>query len=217
MRAIRLPAITTAASGNAQITMYVERVLSRSVAVLADCNSGIATTGVRWAVKFYASDEYSLWHLRKEVNAYKACEAIQGAEVPVFYGQWSIRGTLEGTCSAMLMEFVSPGTTICELRDGFKFLREEEKRAARVRLAELHSSGTRAVDRMNKCGVVHLDLFGENMVVVAGGRRTGEGVVVVDFGNAMVAGVDRGWATYEHWDLFHTSFMLEYGPGRAWY
>lgn len=158
-----------------------------------------------------------MWHLKKEINAYKACEAIQGAEVPVFYGKWTICGTPEGACSAMLLEFVAPGTTISELRDGFKFLQEgEEKQRARLRLSELHSSGTRAVDRINKCGVVHLDLFGENMVVVAGGKRTGECVVIVDFDNAMVTGVDKGWAGYEHWDLFHMSFMPEYGPGRAW-
>lgn len=211
------PHTTLSPSGKFQLNMYVERLLSRKVAVLADCR-GSADPTTRWVAKFYASDQSSLWHLKKELNAYAACRAVQGAEVPVFYGQWEIRDTPADACFALLMEFVSPGTTIGELRDGLKVLPEgEEKRLARLRLAELHSSGTRAVDRVNECEVMHLDLFGENMVIAAGGRTTGESVVLVDFSNAMVSGVDAGWGTYEHWTLFHMAFMPEYGPGRAWY
>lgn len=35
----------------------------------------------------------------------------------------------------------------------------DEKRMARFRLAELQSSGTRAVDRIDECEVVHRDLL----------------------------------------------------------
>lgn len=58
--------------------------------------------------------------------------------------------------------------------------------------------------------------FGENMVLAVIEHGC-ESVVIADFENSMVFGVDRGWGTIEHWTLFYIAFMPEYGPGRNWW
>lgn len=209
-RPFHLPTMTTLASGKQQITMYVERLLSRTVAMVADCQNVTDPTSPRWVVKFYPSDFEARWRLKQELEAYEACEALHGAEVPVFYGQWEISEAPAGACSALLMEFVSPGRTVNEIREEFKLLPEGvEKRKARLRLAHLHSSATRAVDRINESKVVQCNLRGENMLAADGWRGTwcGVSVVIVDFAHAMVMR-DGVWTDYEHSPEFHRAFMM---------
>lgn len=202
MRAVQLPFCTTLPSGGSQATFYVERVLSRRVAVVADCNN---TSSARWAVKFYAFDWVSRWHLDKENAAYAACAKLQGREVPLFYGQWSIVGTSANACCALMMEFVLPGTTIAELRDGMDG-GAQGRRTARGRLVRLQNAAVAAADRLQACRVLHLDLGPGNMVVAAN-EEGQEGVVLVGFAWAMVEVVDGGWKMGDRWTLFQLGFV----------
>lgn len=203
MRAVQLPVFTILPSGGIQATLYVERVLSRRVAVLADCNSA---SSARWAVKYYAFDWVSRWHLGKENAAYAACAKLQGKEVPLFYGQWGIVGTSGNACCAVMMEFVLPGTTIADLRDGMVALAAEELALAHCRLVRLQDAAVAAADRLQACRVLHLDLSAENMVVVAE-EEGQEGVVLVGFARAMVEVVDGGWKMGDRWALFQMGFL----------
>lgn len=203
MRLVQLPVFTTLPSGGLRATLYVERVLSRRVAVVADCNS---TSSARWAVKFYAFDWVSRWHLDKENAAYAACATLQGKEVPVFYGQWSIGGTLANACCALMLEFPLPGTTIAELRNGMVELQEEQLALARGRLVRLQNAAVAAVDRLKPCRVVHLDISGESMVIAAV-EDGQEGVVLVGFAWAMVEVVDGGWKMGDRRALFQMGFL----------
>lgn len=203
MRAVQLPVFTTLPSGGVRATLYVERVLSRRVAVVADCDS---TSSARWAVKFYAVDWVSRWHLDTENAAYAACAGLQGKEVPVFYGQWSVGGILSNACCALMMEFVLPGITIAEFRNRIGQLEAEEAALARGRLVRLQSAAVAAVERVQTCRVVHLDVAGETMVVAVeeGGQ---ERVVLVGFAWAMVGVVDGGWKMGDRWALFQMGFL----------
>lgn len=185
-RTVTHPTFTQLPSGSVQLHLYIERILSRQVAVVGICSS---TNTARWIVKFVASDWASRWHLHKELGAYAACESLQGTDVPVFYGEWRIVGTGPGSCSALLMEYVVPGTTIASLRGGEGW---EMERKGVVRAA------VRTVENVNRFGVAHNDLGAENMIV-AQGRR----VVVVGFGWASVG----GYTGADRWSLFQMGFL----------
>lgn len=201
-RAVQLPVFTALPSGHVEATFYVERVLSRRVAVVADCTTASST---RWVIKFYAFDWVSRWHLDKENAAYAACKSLQGNEVPLFYGQWSIGGTSANTCCALMMEFALPGTTIAEIRDGMVELEGEELALARGRLVRLQNMVVAAVDQLQACRVLHLDLAGDNMVVAV--EMEQEAVVLVGFSWAMVQVVDGGWKMGDRWTLFQMGFL----------
>lgn len=183
-RLVHHPISTTLPSGGVQTNLYIERLLSRTVALVASCNSASAA---RWVVKFYASDWESRWHLAKELAAYDACSVLQGADVPVFYGEWSIAGTAPDACCALLMEHVAPGTTVVELQGEIGWEDMGLTRAVVV-----------AVESVNRCGVAHRNLCGGNMVV----GETG-GVVIVDFGWAAVGGSRCA----DRWSLFQLGFL----------
>lgn len=190
-RAVHHPIFTFLPSGAVHTQLYVERTLSHNVAVVGCCNS---TSPARWVVKFYASDWASRWHLHKELAAYDVCESLQGKHVPVFYGEWRIAGTGPDACSALLMEYVAPGTTIAALRDAVGS-EDVECRESLVRAVVL------AVERVNRCGVAHRHLGGENMIVADGGR-----VVIVAFGWAAVGGS----AGADRWSLFQMGFLTSW-------
>lgn len=205
IRPVQHPDFTSVPPGSTvQIKLYIERLLSHTVAVVADCDS---ISPARWVVKFYPSDRASLWHLNNELTAYAACQALQGAEVALFYGQWSIDAFPAHSCCALLMELVVPGTTIVELRDA-GLLEEEEgdlvAGAARGKRAWLQTAVVMAVARINACGVVHQNLGSENIVVVAG--EGGDGVVILDFGWSTVE-AEEGFRTGDKWSLFQMGWL----------
>lgn len=167
------PMTMSLANGVVHTHLYIERILSPKVAVVGCCNSA---SPARWVVKFYASDWASRWHLDKEIAAY---DVLQGQDAPVFYGKWTIAGMNPDACSALLMEYVLPGTTIAA---------EGQRRGSVVR----------AVERVNRCGVEHRNLTAENVIVGDGGR-----VVLVGFGWAAVG----GFIGADRWSLFQMGFL----------
>lgn len=95
------------------------------------------------------------------------------------------------TCSVLLMEYVAPGTTVAALRAcvGWENMGDRE---GLVRVAVL------ATERVNRCGVAHRNLSGENMIVAEGGR-----VVIVGFAWAAVGGLRSA----DRWSLFQMGFL----------
>ncbi|KAL0634215.1 hypothetical protein Q9L58_006891 [Maublancomyces gigas] len=187
-RAVQHPIFMPLPHDNVQTHLYIERILSRKVAVVGCCNS---TSPARWVVKFNASDWASRWHLHKELAAYAACEGLQGEDVPVFYGEWGIAGMDPAACSVLLMEYVAPGTTIVALQAGV----DRENIGGRERLVR---GAVLATERVNRCGVAHRDLSGENMMVAEGGR-----VVIVGFAWAAVGRLRSA----DRWSLFQMGFL----------
>lgn len=185
-RAVSHPNFTSLLNGSVQIVLFIERILSRKVAVVGICSSSSPT---RWVVKFLASDWASRWHLNKELNAYATCEGLQGKDVPFFYGEWRIAGTDPDSCSALLMEYVAPATTISALRDrGWEGVGSSK---SLVRAAVL------AIEKINRCRVAHNNLCAEDMVFMEEGR-----VVIVGFAWAAV-----GYRSADRWSLFQMGFL----------
>lgn len=112
----------------------------------------------------------------------------------MFYGEWGIAGMAPGACSVLLMQYVAHGTTIAALQATGDW----ENIGGRERLVRV---AVLATERVNRCGVAHRNLSGENIIVAEGGR-----VVIVGFAWAAVGGLSSA----DRWSLFQMGFL------RAW-
>lgn len=154
----------------------------------------------RWIAKFFGTDTESMEKLASEVRIYNLCKQYQGREIPYAYGI----GVMDSG-RVLLMEAISPGTTIARIQGA---AREGDQEAA-SRLQRLMISAKVAVELLHRYGVVHNDLYGENLLVCKSEGRGDEAVVITDFDAAIVFDDGSGKKQCEDWAIFRAAFEFK--------
>lgn len=160
----------------------------------------------RWVAKFFGTDAESMENLASEVRIYNLCKQCQGREIPYAYGI----GVMDSG-RVLLMEAISPGITIARIRGA---AREGDEEAA-SRLQKLMISAKVAVESLHRYGVVHNDLYGENLLVCKSEGGGDEAVVIADFDVAIVFDGGSGRKQREDQATLRAAFEFESGDGGA--
>lgn len=154
----------------------------------------------RWIAKLFGTDAESMENLVSEVRIYNLCKQCQGREIPYAYGI----GVMDSG-RVLLMEAINPGTTIAQIQGA---ARKGDKEAA-IRLQRLMISAKVAVESLHEYGVVHNDLYGENLLVCKSEGGGDEEVVIADFDVAIVFDGGSGRKQCEDWAIFRAAFESE--------
>lgn len=101
-----------------------------------------------------------------EIAAYAALLPLQGGLIPHFYGAAHINSQPPNGTTILLIELITPGTSIEALGN-----MEQWERIDALRQPEIA-----ALDIVHAAGVVHQDAYGRNFLVT----QDGEGVMLVD-------------------------------------
>lgn len=184
----------TPPSGRATYT--VESVFTNHVAELS-CQQ----LPGRWIAKFFGADTESMELLAREICIYNLCKRCQGHEIPYAYGT-AVINSVPGR--VLLLEKISPGTTISSIQDTRV---ADEETASRLQI--LMGSAKAAVESLHRCGATHNHLNGGNLLVC---KSEGEGdaeVVIIDFGIAMEFGDGSGRKQWEDWAMLRAAFELK--------
>lgn len=157
-RASHHPLTTSSPRGD----LHVKHLITPNVAILTSCSAPHLPPVI-------AKLPHSPTRLASEIAAYTALSPLQGGPIPHFYGSAHVITDPPSTTTTtiLLMELITPGTSIEALSDA-----EEWKSVEALREPALA-----ALEMVHAAGVVHQDAYGRN-VLVAG---DGEGVVLVDF------------------------------------
>lgn len=130
-------------------------------------------------------------YFHNEVTVYVRCHALQGREIPHWYGV----GNIAGISGKVLVVEYLPGPTVADIlhkfRKGEMDLTAEHHGAKW--LAGVRDSAIKAVQALHRFNVVRVDLCGQNMVIL------NNSVVIVDFDVSMVAPEGRELQEWEEW------------------
>lgn len=155
----------------------------------------------RWIAKFFGADTGSMERLAREICIYNLCKQHQGRQIPYAYGT-AVIDCVPGR--VLLLERISPGTTISSIQD---IRVVDEETASRLQI--LMGSAKAAVESLHRCGATHNRLNGGNLLVCKGeGEGDGE-VVIVDFDVAMEFGDESGRKQWEDWAMLRAAFELK--------
>lgn len=176
-------------AGRDTLTFTTSHVFTRAAALLE------TPAGTLYGAKLFSPLHTRIAHelLAGEMAVYSAAKALQGQEIPYFYGRWSIPDTKH--VSILLTEHIQPGHTIEELRRAGAF----------TKINQLRESAEEAVRSLHAKGVRHGDLVGRNMVV--SGEGADERVVIVDFDVALVQ-VESERRRWEDWVFLNDTFRV---------
>lgn len=140
----------------------VERLITPTVAILS-------RTTAPHLPSVIAKIPHSPTRCAAEIAAYTSLLSLQGGPIPHFYGPARISTQPhDTTTTVLLMELISPGTSIQALGETEQW----------DRIDALRDPAMAALDAVHAAGVVHQDAYARNFVV---SQHDGEGVVLVDF------------------------------------
>lgn len=141
-------------------TFIVRDVITPNVAVMTLCNSS-------HQYPIIAKIPHSAERRDAEITAYESLTQLQGGPIPHYYGLHRI--VIDGQATdqdVLLMEFITPGTSIKSLADAEEW----------DRINSLRESAMSALGMIHHARVVHHDAYARNFLV-----SENEEVVVVDF------------------------------------
>lgn len=149
---------------------FVKHLITPNVAILTSCSAPHLAPVI-------AKLPHSPTRLDSEIAAYTALSPLQGGPIPHFYGSAHVitDPPCTTTTTILLIELITPGTSIQALSDAGDW----------KRLDTLREPALAALEMVHAAGVVHQDAYARNVLVAEGAH----GVVLVDFD---LAGMYKG-------------------------